>query len=188
MPLKPEIMSEEEKRKLRNMVLTPWIDKATALIGVPRKVGGNQFRHVMGVFSILIDYKYFGNAILLKASIIHDLLEDVKNTDIDGLYAIDSDAEEVVKLVLEVTQTKSETKEEYLQRLLDHCSPNSFVLKAADRIQNLTDLHLDVFPPEKVANYLNQTVRYILPMVENLNPDMHLELTHLIEKRRNLLL
>jgi len=62
---------------LSEMVLAPWIQKATALIGAPRRVGGNQFRHAMATFAILLDYKFL-DPVLLKASIIHDLIEDIQ--------------------------------------------------------------------------------------------------------------
>jgi len=66
-----------ELEVLRNLVLAPYILKATALIGVQRQVGGNQFRHCFSTLGILLDYKFFTNSILLKASLLHDLLEDL---------------------------------------------------------------------------------------------------------------
>jgi hypothetical protein len=70
-----------ETDKLKNLVLAPYIIKATALIGKQRGVGGNQFRHAMATMAILLDYKFFDNYVLLKASVIHDLLEDVPETN-----------------------------------------------------------------------------------------------------------
>ena len=55
-----------ENQKLKNLVLAPYINKATALIGKERNVGGNQFRHALATMAILLDYKYFDNYILLK--------------------------------------------------------------------------------------------------------------------------
>ena len=43
---------------MKSIILAPYILKATALIGVKRKVGGNQFRHAFATLGILIDYKY----------------------------------------------------------------------------------------------------------------------------------
>ena len=43
----------------KKFVLAPYILKATALIGVQRRCGGNQFRHQFATLGILIDYKYF---------------------------------------------------------------------------------------------------------------------------------
>ena len=59
------------------MVLAPYIQKSTALRGKYRFVGGNQFRHALGTFAILLDYHYM-DPVLLKASIIHDVFEDSK--------------------------------------------------------------------------------------------------------------
>ncbi len=49
---------------LKNIVLAPYIIKATALIGVQRKVGGNQFRHCFSTLGILLDYKFYNDSII----------------------------------------------------------------------------------------------------------------------------
>ncbi len=88
-----------ETDKIRNLVLAPYIMKATALIGKQRNVGGNQFRHAFATLAILIDYHYM-DPVLLKASVIHDLIEDVKCTSYDEIRAIDDDGPKVLELVL----------------------------------------------------------------------------------------
>ena len=98
-------MENFEKDILAGMVIAPYLQKATALRGVKRYVGGNQFRHAFATFAILIDYHYM-DAVLLKASVIHDLIEDVKSTSYDEIRGIDSDGQAVLELVLEVTRQK----------------------------------------------------------------------------------
>jgi GTP pyrophosphokinase len=172
---------------LKNLVLAPYILKATALIGVSRKVGGNQFRHSFSTLGILFDYKYYTDSILLKASLLHDLFEDIPDTHIEEVRDIDQDGNQVVELVLEVTRRKDETKPEYLQRVLDHGSTRAKILKCADRISNLTDLHRDTHPDHKISDYLAQTEHFIIPMARQVNADMVIELTDLVKKRRDLL-
>lgn len=172
---------------LKNLVLAPYILKATALIRVSRKVGGNQFRHAFSTLGILFDYKYFNDSILLKASVIHDLLEDVPETQVDEIRHIDYEANEVVNLVLEVTRYRPETKEQYLQRILDYGSRFAKILKCADRISNLTDLHRDTHPDHKISDYLDQTEKYIIPMARQVNADMVIELTDMVARRRDIL-
>jgi len=172
---------------LKNLVLAPYILKAMALIGVRRKVGGNQFRHSFSTLGILLDYKYFGDSVLLKASLIHDLLEDVPDTQVDKVRHADHEGNEVVDLVLEVTRLNDETKPQYLRRVRDTGSYRAKILKCADRISNLTDLHRDTHPDHKITDYLVQTEEYILPMAREVNEDMVFELTDLIEKRRQIL-
>jgi GTP pyrophosphokinase len=171
---------------LRNLVLAPYILRATALIGVHREVGGNQFRHSFSTLGILLDYKFYNNSVLLKASLLHDLLEDVPETQVDEIRWIDSDGTAVVELVLEVTKRKEETKAEYLRRVLEHGSDNAMLLKCADRISNLTDLHRDIQTEERISGYLDQTEKYVLPMARKVNADMLFELTDLIAKRRRI--
>lgn len=172
---------------LKNLVLAPYILKATALISVQRAVGGNQFRHCFSTLGILLDYKLYTDSVLLKASLLHDLLEDLPETQVDEIRCIDSDGADVVQLVLEVTKRKDETKEEYLQRLLEHGSWNALLLKCADRISNITDLHRDIQSEQKISDYLDQTERYVIPMARRVNNDMFIELTDLIAKRRGIL-
>jgi len=170
--------------KIRNLVLAPWIIKATALIGEQRNVGGNQFRHVMATMSILMDYKLFEESVLLKAAIIHDLLEDIPSTDEKELRTLDSEANQVMDLVLEVTRPRGMSKVNFLKGIMEAGSRNAKLLKVADRISNLTDLHIDHYRKSKMADYLDQSEKYILPMAKEVNPNMAIELRDLISKRR----
>lgn len=172
---------------LRNLVLAPYILKATALISVQRAVGGNQFRHCFSTLGILLDYKFFTNSVLLKASLLHDLLEDMPETQVDEIRWIDGDGTAVVELVLEVTKRKEETKSQYLQRVLEQGSHDALLLKCADRISNLTDLHRDIQTDQKISDYLDQTEKFVIPMAKQVNADMLIELTDLVAKRRRIL-
>ena len=169
---------------LRNLVLAPYILKATALIGVKRKVGGNQFRHVFATLGILLDYKYFYDAVLLKASLMHDFLEDMPAAQVEEIRCIDHDGQKVVDLVLEVTQRSGESKPDYLKRVLETGSVSAKILKCADRISNLTDLHLDTHTSGKISEYLDQTEKYLLPMAMEVDRNMVIELSDLVVKRR----
>ena len=170
--------------KLRELVLAPYIIKATALIGLKRGVGGNQFRHAMATMAILLDYKFFENYVLLKAAVIHDLLEDIPQTNEDELRCIDSQANKVVDLVLEVTRPIGMHKIIYLKRILEYGSHNAKLLKTADRISNITDLHRSIYSKEKMTEYLDQTEKYVLPMANEVDKNMAIELKDLIGIRR----
>jgi GTP pyrophosphokinase len=172
---------------LRNLVLAPYIIKATALIAVDRKVGGNQFRHCFSTLGILLDYKFYDNSILLKASLLHDFLEDLPEARVDEIRWIDHEGPQVVELVLEVTKQKEDSKFQYLQKILNTGSRNALILKCADRISNLTDLHRDTHTDQKISDYLDQTEKFVIPMARKVNKDMVLELTDLVAKRREIL-
>jgi (p)ppGpp synthase/HD superfamily hydrolase len=176
----------DETEKLKNLVLAPYIIKATALIGKQRGVGGNQFRHAMATMAILFDYKLFDDYVLLKASVIHDLLEDVPETNEFEIRIIDGQADQVLELVKEVTRPPEMTKAEYLKRILEQGSRRAKLLKCADRISNLTDLHRDTHTDQKITDYLDQTEKYVIPMAREVNTDMLIELTDLVRRRRKL--
>lgn len=175
-------MENFEKDILVRMVIAPYVQKATALRGVKRYVGGNQFRHALATFAILLDYHYT-DPVLLKASVIHDLLEDVKCTSYDEIRSIDDDGPKVLELVLEVTRRKTESKEEFLRRILTEGSENAQVLKCADRISNLTDLHPDVFDKDYIKNTIAFTRKWVVPMAEKVNSHMLFELQDLLRRR-----
>jgi GTP pyrophosphokinase len=179
--------SMNETEKLKNLVLAPYIIKATALIGKQRGVGGNQFRHAMATMAILLDYKLFDDYVLLKASVIHDLLEDVPGTNELEIRCIDGQADQVLELVKEVTRANGIAKSDYLKRILEKGSRNAKLLKCADRISNLTDLHPDIYSSEKITEYLDQTEEYVIPMAQQVSADMLIELTDLVTRRRKLL-
>lgn len=97
--------SMNEIEKLRNLFLASYIIKATALIGKQRGVGGNQFRHAFATLAILIDYKLFDDYFLLKASVIHDLIEDDPETNEHELRCIDDQSENfVLPVAIEVNK------------------------------------------------------------------------------------
>ena len=179
--------NNEEFSALADMVLAPWIERATALRRFYRKVGGNQFRHAMATLGILIDYHYI-SPVILKAGIIHDLLEDIPSTDIYELERIDHDSAKVIPLVLEVTRRSDESKLCFLQRIRTDGTREAKIIKCADRISNLTDLHIGIFDNDYVAAYLNQTEQYVYPIAQEVDNDMAFEIFDLITRRRNLLL
>lgn len=179
-------MNNEEKSRLAGMVLAPYIQKATALQGQFRYVGGNQFRHALNTLAILMDYHYI-DPVLLKASIIHDVFEDTQCVTPNEIIHLDNDGRAVYQLVMEVTRQKigdkDEPKDDFLERILTKGSMNAKILKCADRISNLTDLHTDIFDRTYVKKYIKQTRKWVLPMAKEVNADMHFELKDIIRRR-----
>lgn len=179
-------MVNSQMKALMEMRLAPYIQKATALIRLKRKtLGGcsNMFRHQMDTLAVLIDHKYVYDPVLLKASLIHDLFEELPNTDPQEIKDLE-DGEEVLKLVFEVTKPGNEEKNIFLKRILDSGSENSKLLKAADRISNLTDTHTDSFSPDFAKRYVRETEDYIIPGVKGTY--LETELIDLCKRIRNI--
>ena len=109
-------MDFQQMDKLGQTRLAPYIQVATYLIGYSREGGGNMFRHQLDTMSILIDYKYI-DTILLKASLVHDVLEDIPDFNHNILLSIDFDSHAVYELVQEVTRRHGETKPAFLTRI-----------------------------------------------------------------------
>ncbi|MBN1199831.1 MAG: hypothetical protein JXA23_10800 [Bacteroidales bacterium] len=175
-------MENYEEKALEQLVMAPYVQKSTALRGKFRYVGGNQFRHAFGTFAILLDYHYI-DPVLLKASMIHDIFEDVKCVSREEIVNLDEDGPKVYDLVMEVTRQEDESKPDYLERIRAKGSTNAKILKCADRISNLTDLHSDIFDKEFIKKYIDETKKFVLPMAEEVNHHMLFELKDLIKKR-----
>jgi len=143
------------------------------------------FRHQIDTFGILMDYGYI-DSVLLKASVIHDLLEDVPDFDRDLILAIDDEAAEVYKLVLEVTRRPIENKPDFLDRILRFGSDKARVLKSADRISNMISLGY-VTDVEFVRRYTDETEALIYPIARLVDAGMLEELTELVTTRREYL-
>lgn len=182
---KPEKMGEKEAQELKHIILAPYMQIATGLIGKARHAGGNMFRHQMDTLAILIDYGYI-DSILLKASVVHDTIEDIPGFNPDTIKNVDDDGPEVLKLVLEVTRREDESKKEFLQRIINVGSQKAKILKCADRISNMISLGY-VTDPHFIERYCDETEYFILPMALEIDFNMYHELINLIMTRRRYL-
>ncbi|MCL2211155.1 MAG: hypothetical protein FWB95_04465 [Treponema sp.] len=178
-------MDTEQTDKLSGTRLAPYIQVATYLIGKSREGGGNMFRHQLDTMSILIDYKYI-DPILLKASLVHDVLEDIPDFNHNILLSIDFDSHAVYELVQEVTRRHGETKPAFLTRIYESGSKKAKILKVADRISNMISLGF-VNNLEFVERYINETERYLLPLAAEVDHNMLTELKDLCSSRRKYL-
>ena len=178
-------MNPEQTDQLSGTRLAPYIQLATYLIGKSREGGGNMFRHQLDTMSILIDYKYI-DSILLKASLVHDVLEDIPDFNHNIMLGIDYESYAVYDLVLEVTRRHNETKPEFLTRIKESGSQSAKILKVADRISNMISLGF-VNNMEFVERYINETEKYLLPLAEEVDQNMYTELKDLVTSRRKYL-
>jgi (p)ppGpp synthase/HD superfamily hydrolase len=175
-------MTTEEMFRLKGTHLAPYIQLATALIGKTREGGGNMFRHQLDTMATLIDYGYI-DSVILKAAIVHDLIEDIPDFNHNLLLTLDYESPAVYDLVLEVTRYPEETKGEFLLRIKKTGSQYAKILKAADRISNMISLGF-VIDPRFIDRYTEETARYIFPIAEEVDKAMLAELQSLVESRR----
>lgn len=178
-------MDSQHMQQLRDITLAPYMQLATGLIGKVRHAGGNMFRHQMDTLSILIDYGYI-DSVLLKASVVHDTVEDIPGFDRNLIINADEEGLEVLNLVLEVTRRDDEDKRQFLKRILDTGSQKAKILKCADRISNMISLGY-VTDPKFIERYCDETEYFLLPMALEIDFNMYQELINLIMTRRRYL-
>ena len=178
-------MEAQEMQRLSTINFAPYIQLATGLIGKSRHAGGNMFRHQMDTLAILIDYGYIDSP-LLKASIVHDTVEDISDFDKNLIINADEDGPDVLEIVMEVTRRENEDKRQFLHRILDYGSQKAKILKCADRISNMISLGY-VTDPKFIERYCDETEFFLLPMALEVDFNMYQELISLIMTRRRYL-
>ena len=178
-------MNTQDMLVLKGIYLAPYMQLATALIGKERHAGGNMFRHQIDTMGTLIDYGYI-DSVLLKAAVIHDVLEDIPDFNRNQILEIDSESGQVYDLVMEVTKLEGQSKPDYLKRIIQKGSHKAKVLKCADRISNMISLGF-VTDPNFIERYCDETELYIFPIALEVNFDMYQELIQLVISRRQYL-
>ncbi|MDR2072119.1 MAG: hypothetical protein LBP60_01610 [Spirochaetaceae bacterium] len=178
-------MTSYEMMLLKGTYLAPYIQLATLLIGKIREGGGNMFRHQIDTMATLIDYGHI-DSVLLKASLVHDVVEDIPEFNHNLLLSIDFESPAVYDLVLQVTRNPGEAKGEFLTRIREAGSRNAKILKTADRISNMISLGY-VNNTEFIARYTDETEEYIYPIAEEVDKNMFFELESLVNSRRRYL-
>lgn len=182
---KPSSMDTDRMLQLSNISFAPYIQLSTMLIGKQRHAGGNMFRHQIDTMGILMDYGYI-DSVLLKASVVHDTVEDIPDFDENLIINADADGKDVLTLVLEVTKRPGEKKDDFLKRIINFGSQKAKLLKCADRISNMISLGF-VTDAKFIERYCNETEFYILPIAIEVDYNMYQELINLIMTRRQYL-
>jgi (p)ppGpp synthase/HD superfamily hydrolase len=177
-------LQNNKAEELKDLNIAPYVQLAYPLIDKQRKMGGNMFRHCMSVFSVLIDYGYT-DKVLLKASVIHDLIEDEKDFN-QNLITQQEDGSAVLSLVLEVSKKLGESKAYFLTRIRNEGSTNAKILKLADRISNLISLG-QILDLKFVERSIRETENLVVPWAGSVNKYMLTELLDLIASRKVLL-
>ncbi len=168
------------------MNLMPYMELAAPLKLELRKGGGTMFRHQLDTMAALLEYGHGHDPVLLKAALVHDLLEDIEDANPADIEALEH-GPQVLALVLEVTRRGDETdKEQFLERIQSQGSRRARLLKVADRLSNLVSLGLSR-DPEFISRYTDESERWILPLAREVDDAMAEELEALIRSRRALL-
>lgn len=178
-------MDDTRMLHLKSIETAPYIQLATNLIGKSRYAGGNMFRHQIDTMGILIDYGYI-DSVLLKASVCHDVIEDIPDFDSKRIENADEEGKEVLDLILEVSKKQGESKPDFLKRILNDGSQKAKLLKCADRISNMISLGF-VTSCEFIERYCDETEYYILPIAIEVDYNMYQELISLVMSRRRYL-
>ena len=179
---KPEKMDTQHMLQLKGISLAPYLQLSTMLIGKRRRAGGNMFRHQIDTFSILMDYGYI-DSVLLKASVIHDVVEDIPGFDTNLILNADDEGTKVLELVMEVTKKDGQKKNDYLKKIVANGSHKAKVLKCADRISNMISLGF-VTDAAFIERYCDETEYFIFPIALEVDYNMYQELIDLVMTRR----
>ena len=178
-------MKDQDMLHLKGIYLAPYMQLATALIGKRRHSGGNMFRHQIDTMGILIDYGYI-DSVLLKAAVIHDVVEDIPDFNRNLILEIDSESGLVYDLVMEVSKKEGQSKIDFLRGIIEHGSMRAKILKCADRISNMISMGF-VTDPAFIERYCDETEYFIFPLSLEVDFRMYQELIELVMTRRRYL-
>ncbi len=167
------------------MDLLPYMRLAAPLGELPRRGGGSMLRHQLDTMAVLLEYGHGDDPVLLKAALVHDLLEDVAEAQPGDITALEH-GPEVLAVVLEVTRRDDESKAQFLARIQDTGSRRARLLKSADRVSNLVSLGLSD-DPAFIRKYTDESEAQVLPICREVDALMAEELEALISSRRALL-
>jgi len=168
-------------------IVWPYIELARHLIKIERKGFGNMFRHQVETFAILIEFGY-DDPVLLKASLIHDLMEDGPQagfTDFNSIIAMDHNGQDVFDLVQELTRRMTGDQEEpkavFLERIMQTGTRHARLLKLADRLSNINSLFA-TNDKEFIKRYCRETRDHIMPYAEKIDKKIASELEKSLDK------
>jgi GTP pyrophosphokinase len=171
----------------KNLNIWPYIELSQHLVRKQRRGFGNMFRHQVETFAILLEHGY-KDAVILKASLIHDLLEDghkVGFTCFEDIITTDQDGQQVFDLVKELSirvhDGIEEPKEMFLQRIMLHGSKQAKLVKLADRLSNINTLFA-TNDRAFIKKYILETRQYIMPYAEAIDNKMARELEFSLSK------
>lgn len=101
---------------------------------------------------------------LLAAALCHDLIEDIAfengGKELITEFHLDPKVYEIVKLVSKRSDFTLEEEQQFFENIQRH--PLALLVKLADRGNNVEDLYN--MSSKKLAEYLDETERYFLPM------------------------
>lgn len=102
---------------------------------------------------------------IIATCLLHDVVEDC-GVSADELPVCDESREAVLLLSFEKEEgrTKEEAKEIYYEKILENRIAS--IVKCLDRCNNISGM-ATAFSREKMANYIDETERYIMPILDN---------------------
>lgn len=112
--------------------------------------------HPIALANVLVDEGGVHDPVVLCAAVLHDTIEDTETTaeELERTFG-----RVIAAVVLEVTDDKDLEYKERKQQQIDHAphaSPQAKLVKLADKICNLRDLHATppaAWPAERIAQY-----------------------------------
>ncbi len=138
--------------------------------------------HPMRITAILraAGFSEFKNEDLMMAALFHDLIEDTETSlnDIKNQFGKKS-----ASIVEELTKPEDDdkgSKEKWLKSF-DKASKEAKIIKMADRIDNLMDMNLDIWPIEKQKSYAEQG-KIILEKCGDAHSELAIKLKSVINK------
>jgi (p)ppGpp synthase/HD superfamily hydrolase len=135
--------------------------------------------HPLHILTILrsTGFSDFKDEDLMISALFHDLIEDTEVCEED---IADKFGKKIASIVKELSNPENCDKEDHFRKLSD-ASYEAKVIKLADRIDNLSDIHSLNWTTEKKRSYLEQG-KIILESCGDVQPELAEKLKEIIQK------
>jgi (p)ppGpp synthase/HD superfamily hydrolase len=154
--------------------------------GVYREEGSPYIHHPARACAILIEQCGVRDSDILAASLLHDVVEDSPVTleQLKGQFG-----ERTAELVDWVTKPDASgfpskgARNHFQSERMKRAPEGARLVKIADRLDNVSDLHLNPIP-DKLDGYVKDTEDHYLELAQSTSPTMHRALTHRLSQLR----
>jgi (p)ppGpp synthase/HD superfamily hydrolase len=168
---------EEAEPRVRQVLAPGTADAVTAAVAFARDAHGDQQRptgvpyleHLLETLEVLTTGAGITNPDILKAGVLHDVLEDTDRTEAEIAEAFGRETATLVRYVTKPEgRDKRATKLAYLKGLRN-APDDAITVKLADRVSNVQTLR-NLPSLAKQREYYADTVTYLIPLAQRSHP------------------
>ncbi|MCD4786401.1 MAG: HD domain-containing protein [Candidatus Eremiobacteraeota bacterium] len=152
--------------------------------GQERDEGTPYFAHPFRVAIYLAKRMKVADERIIAAALLHDVLEDsaeVCREDVAGMFG--EDVADYVQMMSKRDDVEKEERKRLYRKQIKEAPRIVKMIKLADRIDNISSVHLSP-RPDKISRYIKGTTEFYLPLARKNFPEMAEDMERILGKLR----